>query len=57
MYIIRRLEDNINMDPREIGWGGMVWFHLAQNRDQWRSLVNTKINLPVPYNFGKVLGS
>jgi hypothetical protein len=36
------------MDVREIGWGGMVWIDLAQNRDQWRALVNKVRNLPVP---------
>jgi hypothetical protein len=30
----RRCEDNIRMDRREIGWGGMDWIDLAQNRDQ-----------------------
>jgi hypothetical protein len=29
-------EDNIRMNLREIGWNGMVWFHLAQDIDQWR---------------------
>jgi hypothetical protein len=29
------------MDLREIGWDGMDWIDLAQDRDQWRSLVNT----------------
>jgi hypothetical protein len=36
------------MDLREIGWGGMVWIDRAQDRDQWRTLVNTVINLQVP---------
>jgi hypothetical protein len=45
---IRRWEDNIRMDLREIGWGGMDWIDLAQDRDQWRALVNTVINLRVP---------
>jgi hypothetical protein len=44
----RRGEDNIKMDLREIGWGGMDWIDLAQDRDQWRVLVNTVINLRVP---------
>jgi hypothetical protein len=39
---------NIIMDLREIGWGGMDWIDLAQNRDQWRALVNTVMNLRVP---------
>jgi hypothetical protein len=44
----RRWDDNIRMDLREIGWGGMDWIDLAQNRDQWRALVNTVMNLRVP---------
>jgi hypothetical protein len=44
----RRWEDNIKVDLREIGWGGMDWIELAQDRDQWRALVNTVMNLQVP---------
>jgi hypothetical protein len=44
----RRWADNIKMDLREIGWGGMDWIYLAQDRDQWRALANTLINLLVP---------
>jgi hypothetical protein len=44
----RRWEDNIRMDVREIGWGGMDWIDLARDRDQWRALVNTVMNLRVP---------
>jgi hypothetical protein len=40
--------DNIKMDLREIGWGGMDWIDLAQGRDKWRALVNTVMNLRVP---------
>jgi hypothetical protein len=43
-----RWEDNIKMDLREIGWGGMDWIDLAQDRDLWRPLVNTIMNLQVP---------
>jgi hypothetical protein len=43
-----RLVDNIKMDLREIGWGGMDWIDLTQNRDQWRALVNTVMNFQVP---------
>jgi hypothetical protein len=43
-----RWEDNITMDLREIGWGGMDWIDLAQDKDQWRVLVYTVINLRVP---------
>jgi hypothetical protein len=44
----RRWEDNIRMDLREIGWGGIDWIDLAQDRHQWRTLVNTVMNLRVP---------
>jgi hypothetical protein len=44
----RRWENNIRMDLREIGWGGMDWIDLAQDRDQWRALVNTVMNIRVP---------
>jgi hypothetical protein len=40
--------NNIKMDLREVGWSGMDWIVLAENRDQWRALVNTVINLCVP---------
>jgi hypothetical protein len=39
---------NIKMDLREIGWRGMDWMDLAQDRDQWRAHVNTVINHRVP---------
>jgi hypothetical protein len=44
----RRWEDNIKMDLREIGWDGMDWTGLAQDRNQWRTLVNTVMNLRIP---------
>jgi hypothetical protein len=40
--------DNIKMDPTEIGWDGMDWIDLAQDRDQLRVLVNTVMILWVP---------
>jgi hypothetical protein len=40
--------DNIKMDLREIGWDGMDWIDLAHDRDRWRALVNTVMNLRVP---------
>jgi hypothetical protein len=48
-------EDNIKMDLREIEWGGTDWIDLALDMDQWRALVNTVMNLRVPYNFRKFL--
>jgi hypothetical protein len=36
------------MDLGEIGWDGRDWIELAQDRDQWRALVNTVMNLRVP---------
>jgi hypothetical protein len=45
----RKWMDNIKMDLREIGWNNDVdWIELAQDRDQWRALVNTVMNLRVP---------
>jgi hypothetical protein len=40
--------DNIKMDLREIGWDGMDWIDLVQDRGRWRVLVNTVMNLRVP---------
>jgi hypothetical protein len=45
-------EDNIRMDLREIGWECVDWIHLAQDKDLWRTLVNTVMNLRVPYKAG-----
>jgi hypothetical protein len=44
----RRWVDNIKMDLTEIAWDGMDWIGMAQDRDQWRALVNTVMNLRVP---------
>jgi hypothetical protein len=43
-----RWVDNIKIDLREIRWDGMGWIDLAQDRDQWRALVSTVMNLRVP---------
>jgi hypothetical protein len=44
----RRWEVNIKMDLRKVGWGGMDWINLAQDRDRWRALVSAVMNLRVP---------
>jgi hypothetical protein len=44
----RRWVDNIKMDLLEIGWGGVDWIGLAQDRDKWRALVNSVMNLRAP---------
>jgi hypothetical protein len=49
--------DNIKIDLREIGWDSMGWIDVAQDRDQWRALENTVMNLRVPQNAEKVLSS
>ena len=43
-----RWEDNIKMGLHEVGWGGMDWIDLAQDRDRWQALVNAVINLRLP---------
>jgi hypothetical protein len=43
-----RWVDNIKMNLREIGWDGMGWIDLAEDRDRWRALVDTVMNLRVP---------
>jgi hypothetical protein len=43
-----RWEDNIKMYLQEVGWGGMDWVNLAQDRDRWRALVNAVLNPLVP---------
>jgi hypothetical protein len=42
------------MDLVEVGWGDVDWIGLAQDRDRWRALVNSVLNLRVPYNVGKL---
>jgi hypothetical protein len=44
----RRWVDNIKTDLTEIGWDGVDWIDVAQDRDQWRALLNTALNLRVP---------
>jgi hypothetical protein len=42
------------MDLVEIGWGGVAWIGLAQDRDKWGALMNVVMNLWVPQNTGKL---
>jgi hypothetical protein len=44
----RKWEGNIEIYLREIGWKGVDWIHLAQDSNQWRTLLNTLKNLRVP---------
>jgi hypothetical protein len=44
----RRWLDNIMMDLVDVGWGGVDWIGLAQDRDKWRALVNSTLSLRVP---------
>ena len=43
----RRWEENIKMDLQEVGFGGMDWIELAQDKDRWRALVSRVMNLRV----------
>jgi hypothetical protein len=49
----RRWVDKIRMDLVEVGWGGVDWIDLAQDRDRWTALVNSVLNL----GFHKMLGN
>jgi hypothetical protein len=53
----RRWIDNIKFDLKEIGWDGMDWIDLAQDKDRWKALVNKVMNLRVPKNAGNFLSS
>jgi hypothetical protein len=44
----RRWVDNIRMDLGEVGWGYVDWIGLSQDRNKWRALVNSVLNLRVP---------
>jgi transposase len=52
---IRREVDNIKMDLRDLGWDGVDWIDMAQDRGQWMVPVNMILNLLVPLNAGKFL--
>jgi hypothetical protein len=44
----RRWVDNIRMALGEVGWGDVAWIGLARDRNRWRALVNSVLNLWVP---------
>jgi hypothetical protein len=46
--------DNTKMDLVEVQWGDVDWIGLAQDGDKWRALVNSALNLRVPWNAGKL---
>jgi hypothetical protein len=41
-------ENIVKLDLREIGWNGMDWIHLSQDRDSWRVVVNMVMKLQIP---------
>jgi hypothetical protein len=49
---IWRLVDNIKMDLGETGWGDVDWIGLSKDRNRWRAVVNSVMDLWVPYNAG-----
>jgi hypothetical protein len=49
-----RWMDNIRMDLGEVGWGDVDWIGVAKDRNRWRALVNSVLNLRVPLNVGKL---
>jgi hypothetical protein len=50
----RRWVDNIRMNLGEVVWGDVDWIALAQDRNRWRTLVNSVLNFRVPRNAGKL---
>ena len=47
-YCLDVIHYNIKMDLQEVGWEGVDWIDLAQDRDRWRALVSAVMNLRVP---------
>jgi hypothetical protein len=50
-----RWEDNIETVLQEVGWGGLDWIEMAQDRDMWWALVYAVMNFQVPQNMGNFL--
>jgi hypothetical protein len=53
----RRWENNIRMNLMETRWEGVDWMHLGQDREQWRAVLNTVMNLLVRGEFLNLLRS
>ena len=51
----RRREVNIKTDLKEVRWKGVGWTDLSQDRGQWRTTMNTLLNIRVPQNAGNLL--
>jgi hypothetical protein len=45
---LKWVDNNIRMDLGEVGWGDVDWIGLAMDRNRWRALVNSVLNLRVP---------
>jgi hypothetical protein len=52
-----RREDNITMYLKEIGWDGLDWIDLAEDREKWRTFMNAVMNIQVPLNAGNFLAT
>jgi hypothetical protein len=52
-----RWRDNIRMVLKETGWEGMDWIHLAQDREQWRAVLNAVMSLRAPLKVGNFFTS
>jgi hypothetical protein len=50
---LKNIAFGIEMDVREVEWGGIGWLHLTQVGDQWRAFVNPGLNLRIPFNVAK----
>ena len=53
----KRKWKDIKIDLQKVGWAGINWNYLAQDRDRWRTVVNAVMNFRVPYNAGNFLTS
>jgi hypothetical protein len=53
----RRWKGNIKMDLQEVGFEGVDWIELSQDRDRWRTLLTAVMNLRFPQNTGNFLTS